>query len=125
MATWTGVRLSTVLQRAGLDASAVDVMAIGLDDPYIVDGVDHGRVRRPLPIHKALDDCLLAFEMNGEVLPVDHGFPVRLIVPGWVGIASIKWVGELEVSAIAAEPRRGTPSGTGCRAATTRPTPRH
>jgi DMSO/TMAO reductase YedYZ molybdopterin-dependent catalytic subunit len=99
LATWTGVRLSTVLQRCGLNASAVDVMAVGLDDPYVTDGVDHGRVRRPLPIHKALDDCLLAFEMNGEVLPVDHGFPVRLIVPGWVGIASIKWVGELEVSA--------------------------
>lgn len=99
MATWSGVRLSTVLHRAGLTSDAVDVMATGLDAPYVVDGVDHGSVRRPLPIGKALDDCLLAFEMNGEVLPVDHGFPVRLIVPRWVGIASIKWVGDIEVSA--------------------------
>lgn len=101
MATWTGVRLSTVLRRARLRPEAVDVMAVGLDDPYVVDEKDYGPVRRPLPISKALDDCLLAFEMNGEPLPADHGFPVRLIVPGWVGIASIKWVGELEVSATA------------------------
>jgi DMSO/TMAO reductase YedYZ molybdopterin-dependent catalytic subunit len=98
MATWTGVRLSTVLRQAGLRADAVDVMATGLDDPYVSGGVDHGRVRRPLPLWKAMDDCLLAFEMNGAPLPPDHGYPVRLFVPGWVGIASIKWLGQLEVS---------------------------
>ncbi|MBA2559822.1 MAG: sulfite oxidase [Propionibacteriales bacterium] len=98
MATWRGVRLSSVLRWAGLRVEAVDVMAIGLDDPYVSDGVDHGRVRRPLPVSKALDDCILALEMNGELLPPDHGFPVRLVVPGWVGIASIKWLGQLEVS---------------------------
>ena len=42
---------------------------------------------------------LLAYEMNGEPLPPDHGFPVRLVVPSWIGISSIKWVGEIEVSA--------------------------
>jgi DMSO/TMAO reductase YedYZ molybdopterin-dependent catalytic subunit len=52
-----------------------------------------------LPAAKALDDVLLAYEMNGEALPPDHGFPVRLVVPGWVGIASVKWLGRIEVAA--------------------------
>jgi DMSO/TMAO reductase YedYZ molybdopterin-dependent catalytic subunit len=49
-------------------------------------------------VRKALHDVLLAYEMNGEPLPPDHGHPVRLVVPGWIGIASIKWVGSIEVS---------------------------
>ncbi len=95
---WRGVPLAEVLERAGLRDDAVDVMPVGLDDPYVADGIDHGRVRRPLPVGKALDDVLLAYEMNGETLPPDHGFPVRLVVPGWIGIASVKWVGRIEVS---------------------------
>ena len=55
-------------------------------------------MRRPLSIGKALDDALVALEMNGEPLPPDHGFPARLIVPGWIGIASIKWLGRIEVA---------------------------
>ena len=55
-------------------------------------------MRRPLPVAKALDDVLLAYEMNGAPLPPDHGFPVRLVVPGWIGIASIKWLGRIEVA---------------------------
>ena len=50
-------------------------------------------------VAKALDDVILAYEMNGEPLPADHGFPVRVIVPHWAGIASVKWVGQIEVSA--------------------------
>lgn len=98
MATWRGVPLAAVLDRVGLSADAREVMATGLDDSFWRDGTEYGPVRRPLPIEKALDDCLLAFEMNGEPLPLDHGYPLRLIVPGWVGIASIKWLGSLEVS---------------------------
>lgn len=98
VARWTGVPLARVLRRGGLRSDAVSVMAVGLDDPYVEDGVDHGRVRRPLPIAKALDDVLVCWGMNGEPLPPDHGFPVRLVVPGWVGIASIKWLGELRVT---------------------------
>ena len=101
VARWTGVRLSTLLQHAGLRPEAVSVMAVGLDDPYVDEGVNHGRVRRPLPLAKALDDVLVAWEMNGEPLPRDHGYPVRLVVPGWVGIASIKWLGELRVTTVA------------------------
>ena len=73
-------------------------MPRGLDDPVVSNGVDQGHVRRPLPIAKALDDVLVAYEMNGEPLPPDHGFPARLVVPGWVGIASIKWLGSIEVA---------------------------
>ena len=98
VARWTGVPLSTLLRHAGLRDEAVQVMPVGLDEPYVDEGVDHGRVRRPLPIRKAMDDVLVAWAMNGAPLPRDHGFPVRLVVPGWVGIASIKWLGELRVS---------------------------
>ncbi|WP_329473744.1 sulfite oxidase [Streptomyces sp. NBC_01723] len=100
VARWRGVRLADVLRRAGLSRRAVDVMPRGLDADYVTaDGAGLGRVRRPLPLSKALDDVLLAYEMNGEPLPPDHGHPVRVLVPSWIGIASIKWVGDIEVSA--------------------------
>jgi DMSO/TMAO reductase YedYZ molybdopterin-dependent catalytic subunit len=98
VARWRGVRLSTVLRHAGLNRRAVDVMPSGLDPNFVTGGVDLGPVRRPLPIRKALHDVLLAYEMNGEPLPADHGHPVRLIVPSWIGIASIKWLGRIEVA---------------------------
>jgi DMSO/TMAO reductase YedYZ molybdopterin-dependent catalytic subunit len=90
VASWTGVPLSELLERAGLKPTAVDVMPIGLDQP---------RVRRPMPVAKALEeDTLLVYAMNGEPLPIDHGFPARVLVAGWGGINSIKWVGAIEVS---------------------------
>ena len=96
VAEWTGVPLGVVLELAGLKRTAVDVMPEGLD-PEVA---GQGHVRRPIPIEKALeDDTLLVYAMNGEPLPEDHGFPVRLLVPGWIGIANIKWVGRIEVSA--------------------------
>jgi DMSO/TMAO reductase YedYZ molybdopterin-dependent catalytic subunit len=98
VAHWRGVRLSTVLRRAGLTQSAVDILPQGLDPDFVSGGVNLGPVRRPLPVAKALRDVLLAYEMNGETLPPDHGFPVRLVVPSWIGIASIKWLGQIEVS---------------------------
>jgi DMSO/TMAO reductase YedYZ molybdopterin-dependent catalytic subunit len=98
LARWRGVRLATVLRHAGVAGDAVDVQAEGLDAELVSNGVNLGHVRRPLPIGKAMHDAVLAYEMNGEPLPPDHGFPVRLVVPSWVGIASIKWVGAIEVS---------------------------
>ncbi|MFB8117927.1 sulfite oxidase [Streptomyces sp. NPDC056465] len=98
-ARWRGARLADVLRRAGLGRDAVDVLPRGLDAEVVSDGTNLGRVRRPLPVAKAMDDVILAYEMNGEPLPPDHGAPVRLIVPSWVGIANIKWVGDIEVSA--------------------------
>ncbi|MFF0409330.1 sulfite oxidase [Kitasatospora sp. NPDC004745] len=97
-ASWRGVRLADVLRAAGLTRAAVDVLPAGLDPHYVTGGTDLGPVRRPLPVAKALDDVLLAYEMNDEPLTPDHGAPVRLVVPGWVGIASIKWVGTIEVA---------------------------
>ncbi|MEV0147959.1 MULTISPECIES: sulfite oxidase [unclassified Nonomuraea] len=94
VARWRGVPLSYLLREAGLRPEAVDVVARGLDAPF----EDHGRVRRPLPAGKAMDDVIVAYAMNGEPLPPDHGFPARLVVPGWAGIASIKWLGDLEVA---------------------------
>jgi DMSO/TMAO reductase YedYZ molybdopterin-dependent catalytic subunit len=99
VARWKGVRLSTVLKRAGATRAAVDVQPVGLDPDFVSGGVNLGPVRRPLPIGKALHDVFLAYEMNGEPLPPDHGFPVRVVVPHWIGISSIKWLGRLEVSA--------------------------
>ncbi|MGW2042171.1 sulfite oxidase [Streptomyces virginiae] len=98
VAHWRGARLSDVLRLAGVSRGAVDVLPRGLDDEVVANGVNLGRVRRPLPVTKALDDVLLAYEMNGRPLPPDHGGPVRLVVPDWVGISSIKWVGDIEVS---------------------------
>ena len=90
VAEWTGVPLREVLDRAGLKATATDVMPAGLDDL---------RVRRPMPVAKALaEDTLLVYAMNGQPLPPDHGFPVRILAPGWIGVANIKWVGRIEVS---------------------------
>ncbi|MFB9237202.1 sulfite oxidase [Plantactinospora siamensis] len=98
VARWRGVRLSTVLRHAGLTGDAVDVLPTGLDADYVTGGVNLGPVRRPLPLAKARHDVLLAYEMNGRPLLPDHGFPVRLVVPGWIGISSIKWLGSIEVA---------------------------
>jgi DMSO/TMAO reductase YedYZ molybdopterin-dependent catalytic subunit len=95
---WAGVRLRTVLRHIGLDPAAVSIMATGLDNHYVSGGVDYGPVRRPFPVSKALDDALLAWGADGRDLLPDHGFPIRLVLPGWVGIGSIKWLGSLEVS---------------------------
>ena len=92
------MRLRTVLRRIGLDPSAVSIMATGLDAKYVSGGVDYGPVRRPFPVSKALDDALLVWGADGRELLPDHGYPIRLVLPGWVGIGSIKWLGSLEVS---------------------------
>ena len=100
VARWRGVPLSTVLHAAGLRHDAVDVMPEGLDPQWVSGGVNLGHVRRPLSVAKALKDVLLAYEMNGKPLLPDHGFPVRVVVPSWIGISWIKWLGRIEVSTI-------------------------
>ncbi len=90
VAEWTGVPLREILDRAGVKPTAVDVMPEGVDDL---------RVRRPMSVAKAMEpDTLLVYAMNGNPLPPDHGFPVRVLVPGWIGVANVKWVGRIEVS---------------------------
>ena len=89
-AEWSGPRLADVLALAGVRDDAVDVNVIGLDE---------AEWARPMPLAKALDpNTILALTMNGAPLPPDHGFPVRVIVPGWVGSSSVKWVGRIEVA---------------------------
>ena len=93
-AEWTGVPLRDVLSAAGIRPDAVSVLLIGLDAE-----APEGGFRRALPIQKAIHpDTLLAYAMNGEDLPRDHGFPLRAVVPGWVGSSSIKWLGRIVVS---------------------------
>jgi DMSO/TMAO reductase YedYZ molybdopterin-dependent catalytic subunit len=94
-AEWTGVRLSTLLDRAGVKPNAYEVILEGndcgmLEDPKSPPG--ELNFARSIPLAKALRDVLLAYKMNGEDLPPEHGFPVRAIVPGWYAMASIKWL---------------------------------
>jgi DMSO/TMAO reductase YedYZ molybdopterin-dependent catalytic subunit len=95
-ADWTGVSLATVLDDAGVDAGAVDVVFTGSDH-----GVERGveqDYQRSLPLAVALQpEVLLAYEMNGEDLPPQHGHPVRLVVPGWYGMAHVKWLSSIEI----------------------------
>ena len=94
-ARWTGVRLRDVLDRAGVKAGAVAVRSSGLDDP-VVEGAP--KFMKPLAIDHARDgEVLLAFQMNGEQLPLLNGFPVRLIVPGWYADYWVKMLSSIEV----------------------------
>jgi DMSO/TMAO reductase YedYZ molybdopterin-dependent catalytic subunit len=96
-ALFTGVPLRAVLERAGLADSAVEVLFAGADAVGI-DGRRTERFERSLPLDKALHpDVLLAWEMNGQPLPPRHGYPLRLVVPGWYGVASVKWLTEIRV----------------------------
>ena len=91
---WAGVPLRTVLEMAGIKSDAVSVLLVGLDSESPEEGF-----RYVLPIVKAIHpDTLLAYSLNGETLPRDHGFPIRVLVPGWVGSANIKWLGRIFVS---------------------------
>ena len=94
-ADWAGVSVADILSRAGVKASAVEVVFEGADHGPDEEAEDPPEVtyERSLPIAKAAHpDTLLAFEMNGEPLPPAHGYPVRLLVPGWYGMCSIKWL---------------------------------
>jgi len=95
MAEWSGVRLRDVLRQAKIRDSAYHVCPVGLD----VGLEDADGIRVPMPVTKAMHpDTLIALTMNGDPLPPDHGFPARLIVPGWVGTYSIKWLGRIDVT---------------------------
>jgi DMSO/TMAO reductase YedYZ molybdopterin-dependent catalytic subunit len=107
-AVWTGVPLRALLERAGLDDEACEI---------VLEGADRGKPKeapappgpiayaRSLPRDKALQpEVLIAYEMNGRDLPVDHGYPVRAIVPGHYGMASVKWLTQIHA---VREPFRG------------------
>jgi len=91
-AAWTGVRLRDVLQRAGLKDTAV-YTAHYSNDPLLTGATDQDTLSRGVPIAKALDENnLIAWAVNGENMPVLNGHPLRLVVPGWAGSCSQKWL---------------------------------
>lgn len=89
-AVWGGVRLHDLLTMAGVKSTGVEVVS---------QGGDLETMKRGIPVSLALEpSTLIALRMNGEPLPGAHGFPARLLVPGWAGIASTKWITKLTVS---------------------------
>ena len=94
-ARWTGVRLADVLSRASLQASGRHVHLQGADRP-LVDKIP--LFVRSIPVEKARHrDTILAYRMNGEPLPMLHGAPLRLIAPGWMADACLKWLTDITV----------------------------
>jgi sulfane dehydrogenase subunit SoxC len=86
---WTGVKLATVLAAAKVQPGAKWVIA---------EGADACRMARSIPIAKCMDDAILAYGQNGEALRPEQGYPLRLLLPGWEGNASIKWLHRLHVA---------------------------
>jgi DMSO/TMAO reductase YedYZ molybdopterin-dependent catalytic subunit len=97
-AVWSGVPLGDLLQQTGLKPGASTIVFHGADSGE-GDGVPSGtHFARAIPLEKAMEpDTLLAYEMNGEPLPAEHGFPLRALVPGWYGMDSVKWLTRIEV----------------------------
>lgn len=100
-AEWTGVSLSVLLDRATLKPNACEVVLEGadrgiLEDPKSPPG--ELKFARSIPLEKARRHVLLAYKMNGEDLPPEHGFPLRAIVPGWYAMASVKWLQRIIVT---------------------------
>jgi sulfane dehydrogenase subunit SoxC len=85
---WTGVPLSVILRRVGVKPGARWVLA---------EGGDASRNARSIPLQKAMDDVLVAYGQNGEAVRPEQGYPVRLIVPGWEGNITVKWLARLHV----------------------------
>jgi sulfane dehydrogenase subunit SoxC len=86
---YTGVPLKHLLNEAGVKTSGKWVIA---------EGADSSGMNRSVPLQKALDDCTVAFRMNGEMLRPEQGYPVRLVVPGWEGNMWVKWLRRLDVT---------------------------
>ena len=100
---YTGVTLRTLLEEAGLKAAG------DLKDKWVyVEGADASSNGRSIPMEKALDDCIVAFKANGEALRKEHGYPVRLVVPGWEGNMWVKWLRRIEVTDGPVESREET-----------------
>ncbi|WP_146344110.1 sulfite dehydrogenase [Falsiphaeobacter marinintestinus] len=100
---YSGIPLRTLLEEAGLNAAG------DLKDKWVyVEGADASSNGRSIPMEKALDDVLVAFKANGEALRKEHGYPVRLVVPGWEGNMWVKWLRRIEVTDQAVESREET-----------------
>ena len=93
-AIWGGVMLKEVLKKAGLKDNAKHVSFEGFDQPLGSAGI---KFIRSIPIDKAIESTLLAYEMNGEALPVEHGYPLRALALGWTGANCVKWLQNITV----------------------------
>lgn len=94
-AEWTGTPLRGLLDDAGLDPETVEIVFTGAD--HGIEGDEELDYARSLPLAEALrPEILLAYEMNGRPLEPQHGFPLRLIVPGWYGMTSVKWLARID-----------------------------
>jgi len=87
-AEWTGVPLATLLAEVGVKPEGKWVM---------FEGADGAHMNRSLPLSKCLDDCLIAYGQNGEALRPEQGYPLRLVVPGWEGNVSVKWLRRIKI----------------------------
>jgi DMSO/TMAO reductase YedYZ molybdopterin-dependent catalytic subunit len=93
---WAGVALRELLEEAGVADGAVEVLFTGLDRG--IEGEEEQWYQRSLPLDAALgDDVLLAYDLNDGPLPPQHGFPLRLLVPGWYGMTNVKWLSRITV----------------------------
>jgi sulfane dehydrogenase subunit SoxC len=91
---WRGARLCDVLDRAGIGDRAVEVLFTGLDRG--IEGGEEQLYQRSLPADDARSpDVLLAYQLNGGPLPPQHGYPLRLLVPGWYGMTNVKWLSRI------------------------------
>src|SRR3546814_15609271 len=96
---YTGVRLRTLLDEAGVKPSGKCLLA---------EGAHAAAITRSIPMEQALDDCMVAFAMNGEALRPEQGYPPRLVVPGWEGNMRVKWHRRLDVGDRAGHHREET-----------------
>lgn len=95
-ARWSGTPLASLLEEAGVGDGAVEVLFTALD--HGVEGGEQQAYARSLPLDDALrGEVLLAYDVNGTPLPPQHGFPLRLVVPGWYGMTSVKWLDRITV----------------------------
>lgn len=97
-AVWTGVPLGALLKRVGVRAAVREVILEGADEGELdKQPAPAGKIHysHSLPLAKAADDVLLAFQMNGRELTPGHGFPLRAVVPGWYGMAAVKWLTQI------------------------------
>lgn len=98
-AIWTGVRLADLLHVTGIQTNAREVIFEGMDKGERTDRPGVVSYMRSLPLDQALNpDTLIALYMNGKPLPFRHGYPARLLVPGWYGMASVKWLHRITVT---------------------------
>jgi DMSO/TMAO reductase YedYZ molybdopterin-dependent catalytic subunit len=97
-AVWSGLSLGDLLRQAGLMSGATTIVFHGADTGEGENVPPGTHFARAIPLAKAMDPAtLLAYEMNGEPLPADHGYPLRGLVPGWYGMDSVKWLTRIEV----------------------------